>query len=187
MQRLTHEVYQAVKNEDWRLVVRNHRSWQDGYWDFPGCGHYLGGDGGGGVGYGPGAAVGAALGLKDTGALPVAIIGDGDFMMSPGAIWTGAHLEAPLVLVIMNNRSWGNDELHQREVALHRGRAVERAHIGQRTDEPAPDLASIARGFGAWAEGPIDDPDKIADAMRTAIFEAKKGKVAVVEVITSLD
>ncbi|MFY0633306.1 MAG: thiamine pyrophosphate-binding protein [Vannielia sp.] len=187
MQRLTHEVYQAVKDEDWRLVVRNHRSWQDGYWDFPGCGSYLGGDGGGGVGYGPGAAVGAALALKDTGALPVAIIGDGDFMMAPGALWTAVHHGAPLLLVLMNNRSWGNDELHQREVAKHRGRDVARAHIGQRTEDPICDLAAIARGFGAWSSGPIEDPDALAPALHEALARVKRGEVAVVEVITSLD
>lgn len=108
-------------------------------------------------------------------------------MMAPGAVWTGAHLETPLVFVIMNNRSWGNDELHQREVAAYRGRTVERAHIGQRTEDPAPDLSAVARAFGAWAEGPIDDPDKIAAGLRAAVEEAKKGRVAVVEVITSLD
>lgn len=187
MERLTHEAYQAVKDEDWRLVVRNHRSWRDGYWDFPGCGHYLGGDGGGGVGYGPGAAVGAALALKDTGALPVAIIGDGDFMMSPGALWTAAHHGAPLLMVIMNNRSWGNDELHQREVAHQRGRDVGRAHIGQRTHEPDADLVSVARGFGAWATGPLDDAETLAPALREAVERVKNGEVAVVEVITALD
>lgn len=187
MQRLTHEVYQAVRHENWRLVVRNHRSWQDGYWEFSGAGDYLGGDGGGGVGYGPGAAVGAALGLKGSGILPVAIIGDGDFMMAPGAIWSAAHHETPLLLILMNNRSWGNDELHQREVAHQRERDVARAHIGQRTHEPDVDLAAIARGFGAWAHDPIDDPEKIAPALHKAIEQVKKGKVAIVEIITSLD
>ncbi|MBF9036094.1 thiamine pyrophosphate-binding protein [Rhodobacterales bacterium HKCCE2091] len=187
MQRLTHEVYQAVKDDDWRLVVRNHRSWQDGYWDIPGCGHYLGGDGGGGVGYGPGAAAGAALGYKGTGILPVAIIGDGDFVMSPGAIWTAAHHGAPLLMVLMNNRSWGNDELHQREVAHLRDRDAARAHVGQRTEDPPADLTAIARGFGAWAAEPVADPDALAPALREAVTQVKKGAVAVVEVITALD
>lgn len=187
MERLTHEVFQAVKDDDWRLVVRNHRSWKDGYWDIPGCGHYLGGDGGGGVGYGPGAAVGAALGLKGQGLLPVAILGDGDFMMAPGAIWTAAHLQVPLLMVIMNNRSWGNDELHQREVAHLRGRDVGRAHIGQRTHQPDADLAAVARGFGAWAIGPVSDPDALSDALREAVAQVRQGQVAVVEVIAALE
>ncbi|MBM9593172.1 thiamine pyrophosphate-binding protein [Roseitranquillus sediminis] len=187
VERLTHEVFQAVRAEDWRLVVRNHRSWKDGYWAIPGCGHYLGGDGGGGVGYGPGAAVGAALGLKGTGVLPVAILGDGDFMMAPGAIWTAAHLGVPLLMVLMNNRSWGNDELHQREIAHQRGRDASRAHIGQRTHEPDADLATVARGFGAWAAGPVADPEALAPVLREAVERVKEGEVAVVEVVAQLE
>ena len=187
MERLTHEVYQAVRQEEWRLVVRNHRSWRDGYWAFSGAGDYLGGDGGGGVGYGPGAAVGAAIGLKDSGVLPVAILGDGDFMMGPGAIWTAAQHQAPLLMVIMNNRSWGNDELHQREIAHQRGRDISRAHVGQRTAEPDADLAAVARGFGAWAAGPIVDPDALAPALQEALTQVKEGRVAVVEVIAALE
>ncbi len=187
MERLTHEVFQAVKDEPWRLVVRNHRSWKDGYWDFSGAGDYLGGDGGGGVGYGPGAAVGAALALRDSGTLPVAILGDGDFMMAPGALWTAAHLKAPLLMVLMNNRSWGNDELHQREVAHQRGRDPGRAHIGQRTHAPDVDLATVARGFGAWASEPVEDPEALAPILREAVARVKQGEVAVVEVITALE
>ncbi|WP_161140584.1 thiamine pyrophosphate-binding protein [Propylenella binzhouense] len=186
LERITHEVYQAVKDEDWTLVVRNHRTWVEGCWPFAGAGQYLGGDGGGGVGYGPGAAAGAALALKGTGKLPVAMIGDGDFMMAPGAIWSAAHHRVPLLMVILNNRSWGNDELHQREVAEHRGRAVANAHIGQRTYDPDADLAGVARSFGAWAKGPIFDPAEIAGALREAITEVKAGRVAVVEVVTAL-
>ena len=187
MEVLTHDLYQAVKDEDWRLVVRNHRTWRDGYWPFSGAGDYLGGDGGGGVGYGPGAAAGAALALKGTGALPVAMLGDGDFMMAPGAIWSAAHMQAPLLVVILNNHSWGNDELHQREVAHQRDRDPSRAHIGQRTEEPHADIASIARGFGAWAPPRVEDPAKLADVLSEAVARVKQGEIAVVEVITALE
>lgn len=187
METLTHEVYQAVKGEDWRLVVRNHRTWRDGFFPFSGAGDYLGGDGGGGVGYGPGAAVGAALALRKSGVLPVAMLGDGDFMMAPGAIWSAAHMGAPLLMVILNNHSWGNDELHQREVAHQRGRDVSRAHIGQRTEEPHADIASIARGFGAWAPERVEHPAKLAPVLQDAVGRVKQGQVAVVEVITALE
>src|SRR6185312_15966825 len=42
---------------------------------------YLGSDGGGGVGGGPGISVGAALALKGSGRMAVAVCGDGDFLM----------------------------------------------------------------------------------------------------------
>lgn len=187
MEKLTHEIYEAVKGENWRLVVRNHRTWRDGYFPFEAAGDYLGGDGGGGVGYGPGAAVGAALALKDSGVLPVAMLGDGDFMMAPGAIWSAAHMGAPLLIVILNNHSWGNDELHQREVAHQRDRDISRAHIGQRTEEPYADIASIARGFGAWSPDLVDDPAKLPSVLQEAIGRVKNGEIAVVEVITALE
>lgn len=187
LQRITHEVYQAVKADDWSLVVRNHRTWAEGYWPIARSGQYLGGDGGGGVGYGPGAAVGAALGLKGSGKLPVAMIGDGDFMMAPGALWTGLHHGAALLMVILNNRSWGNDELHQREIATHRARSAATAHIGQTTRQPDVDLATVARGFGATAFGPIDDPEALAPTLAEAAEVVRNGGIAVVEVITALE
>jgi len=184
---VTRQLYDTVKDDDWSLVVRNHRSWAEGYWMIEHSGQYLGGDGGGGVGYGPGAAVGAALGLKGTGKLPVAMIGDGDFMMAPGALWSGVHHGAPLLLVLLNNRSWANDELHQREIAQHRGRSPQTAYIGQTTRDPDVDLATVARGFGAVAFGPVDDPAALPAVLAEAAEVVRGGGLAVVEVITALE
>jgi acetolactate synthase I/II/III large subunit len=184
--RLTHELYQAVKDKPWVLPVRNHRSFPEGLWDFTGSGQYLGADGGGGVGYGPAAAVGAALVYREQGKLPVAIMGDGDFQMGSGAIWTAVHYKIPLLIVINNNNSWGNDEFHQRNIARKRGRPVENAWIGQRMAEPATDYATIVHGYGGWAEGPVEDPAQLPDVFARAISEVEKGNVAVVDVRTGL-
>ncbi len=184
--RLTHELYQAVKHKPWVLPVRNHRSFPEAMWEFEGSGQYLGADGGGGVGYGPGAAVGAALAYREQGKFPVAIMGDGDFQMGSGAIWTAVHYKIPLLIVINNNNSWGNDEFHQRNIARKRGRPVENAWIGQRMTEPATDYAAIVRGYGGWAEGPVEDPVDLADVFARAISEVEKGNVAVVDVRTAL-
>jgi acetolactate synthase-1/2/3 large subunit len=187
LERLTHDVFQAVKGDDWVLTTRNHRTWPEGYWEFTASGQYLGSDGGGGVGYGPGAAIGAAMGLKGTGKLPVALIGDGDFMMTAGAIWTGVHHRAPLLMVIQNNRSWGNDELHQREIAALRGRSPATAHIGQTTLDPEVDICGVARSFGAIAIGPVTDPAELPDALARAAQMVRDGALVVVEVITALE
>ena len=77
----------------------------------------VGSDGGGGVGGGPGISVGAALALKGSGRLPIAICGDGDFLMGVTAVWTAVHYKIPLLFVIANNRSFYNDELHQERMA----------------------------------------------------------------------
>ncbi|MFN4282050.1 MAG: thiamine pyrophosphate-dependent enzyme [Alphaproteobacteria bacterium] len=186
LERMTHELYETVRDDDWHLVVRNHRSWCDAHWPIDRAGRYLGGDGGGGVGYGAGAAVGAALALKGTGALPVAIVGDGDYLMSIGALWTAAHYEIPLLLVIANNQTWGNDEVHQREVAHQRQRPVENAHIGLRMADPGVDLTASAKSFGVWAKGPISDPDQLKAVFAEAAAVVRGGKPAIVEVRTAL-
>ena len=116
---------------------------------------YLGSDGGGGVGGGPGISVGAALALKGSGRLPVAVCGDGDFLMGVTALWTAAHYRIPLLVVVANNRSFFNDELHQERVARMRNRPVENSWIGQRMTEPDIDLAGMARAQGALGFGPV--------------------------------
>lgn len=187
LERVTDALYRAVADKDWVLTVRNHRTWAEGYWKFQYAGQYLGGDGGAGVGYGAGAAVGAALGLKGTGKIPVAMFGDGDFMMTPGALWTACHHEAPLLVVLLNNRSWGNDELHQREIATQRGRDPGTAFIGQTTYAPDAQLTLIAQGFGARTFGPVDDPAQLDTVFAEAVAAVEAGAVVVVEVTTALE
>ena len=137
-------------------------SWNGAWWPFDHPLDYLGGDGGGGVGGGPGISVGAALALRGSGRLPVAICGDGDYLMSVTALWTAAHYRIPLLLVIANNRSFFNDELHQERVARMRNRPVENRWIGQRISDPDIDLASLARAQGAQAWGPIETQADLA-------------------------
>ena len=114
---------------------------------------FLGGDGGAGIGAGPGIAVGAALALRGGDRVPVAILGDGDTLMGISALWTAAKYRIPLLVIVANNRSYFNDELHQERVAITRGRPTENRWIGQRLEDPIPDIAALARGFGWQAEG----------------------------------
>jgi acetolactate synthase-1/2/3 large subunit len=184
--RMVSEVWEAVKNKNWLLAVRNQASFPEGIWQFPGAGSYLGTNGGGGVGYGPGAAVGAAIACRDSGRFCVALMGDGDFIMSAGAIWSAVHMRAPMLLVINNNTTWGNDEKHQMHVAEDRHRPMENAWIGQRMVDPDIDHATVARGYGAWAAGPIFDPADLGRVLKEAVAVVDKGGVAVVEVRTQL-
>jgi thiamine pyrophosphate-dependent acetolactate synthase large subunit-like protein len=52
--------------------------------------------------------------------------------------------------------------------------------------EPDIDFAALARGYGAWAEGPVEDPGALADVFRRAVAEVAAGHVAVVDVRTML-
>ena len=180
--RFVHEVYQAVRRKPWLLTNRGHRAWPQGIWQFKGCGDWLGHSGGGGVGYGPGAMVGGALAARDQGRFPVGILGDGDFQMQSGALWTAVHMNIPLLCIINNNTSWYNDEQHQIEVAKMRKRPVENAWIATTTREPGADLATVAKGWGAWSEGSISDGDTLAAALKRAVKEVEGGAVAVLDV-----
>jgi thiamine pyrophosphate-dependent acetolactate synthase large subunit-like protein len=143
---------------------------------------YLGFDGGGGIGSGPGMAVGAALGLKGSDRLPVAILGDGDYLMGLTALWTGVSHQVPLLIVIANNQSFFNDELHQERVARQRSRPVENRSIGLRMSAPAMNLAELARGQGAHGIGPVTGIDGLGAALDEAIAAVDAGGLAVVDV-----
>ena len=109
---------------------------------------------------GPGVTVGAALALKGSGRLPIGICGDGDFLMGVTALWTATHYRIPLLIVVANNRSFYNDEVHQERVARMRNRPVENKWIGQRISDPDIDLAALARAQGALGFGPVDDVEQ---------------------------
>ncbi|HET7850890.1 MAG TPA: thiamine pyrophosphate-binding protein [Pseudolabrys sp.] len=157
-------------------------SWNGASWAFDHPLSYLGSDGGGGVGGGPGISVGAALALKGSGRLPIAVCGDGDFLMGVTALWTAAHYHIPLLLVIANNRSFFNDELHQERVARVRNRPVENRWVGQRISEPDIDLAAMARAQGAQGFGPVKTIAELKATFAEAIAAAEGGAVAVVDV-----
>src|SRR5690606_4552587 len=75
-----------------------------------------------------------------------------DYLMGANALWTAARMRLPLMVVVANNRSYFNDEAHQQRMAEQRGRPVENKWIGQRIDDPAPDVAGFARAQGFEAE-----------------------------------
>lgn len=137
---------------------------------------YLGNDGGGGLGGGAGNAIGAGLALMDSGRVPIAILGDGDFMQGGSALWTAAHYKIPVLFMISNNRSNFNDEVHQEAVAKERDRPVENRWIGQRIDDPALDLAGYARAQGLAASGPITKAGDLAGALEEAISAVEAGE-----------
>jgi thiamine pyrophosphate-dependent acetolactate synthase large subunit-like protein len=157
-------------------------SWNGAWWPFRHPLDFLGSDGGGGIGGGPGISVGAALALRGSGRLPVAICGDGDFLMGATALWTAAHYRIPLLFVIANNRSFYNDEVHQERVARMRDRRVENKWIGQRIADPDVDIVKMARAQGAVGFGPVTSAMDMMPAFENAIRAVEAGAVAVVDV-----
>ena len=83
------------------------------------------------------------------------MLGDGDFCMGVTAVWTAVHHRIPLLILVNNNRSYYNDELHQESVAKTRGREVKNRWIGLRMENPVPDIAKLAEAQGAVGIGPV--------------------------------
>ena len=163
-------------------LIRLPLGWPGDALHFRGPLDFLGSDGGAGIGSGPGMAVGAALALKDSDRLPVAILGDGDCLMGINALWSARKYGIPLLVIVANNRSYFNDELHQERVANHRGRPPENRWIGQRLDDPAPDIAALARGFDWQAEGPVAARSDLDRTLVEAVEAVAAGGCRLVDV-----
>ena len=109
----------------------------------------------GGIGGGPGISVGAALALRGTGRLPVGLMG-------VTALWTAAHYRIPLLVIVANNQSFFNDEVHQERVARTRNRPIDNKWIGMRISDPDIDLAALAQAQGAQGFGPVHDAVRLS-------------------------
>jgi thiamine pyrophosphate-dependent acetolactate synthase large subunit-like protein len=178
---LAHALRGAVGKRDVSLAHLP-LSWQTSFWHFRHPLDFLGSDGGGGVGGGPGISVGAALALKGSGRLPIGICGDGDFLMSVTSLWTAVHYRIPLLIIVANNRSFYNDEVHQERMAILRNRPVDNKWIGQKMLDPEIDMAALARAQGARGYGPISKAEELPAVFAEAIAAVDAGEVAVVDV-----
>lgn len=102
---------------------------------------------GGSLGWAMGAAIGAQLARP--GARVVCIVGDGAFQFGIQSLHTANSLRLPIVHIVVDNASYAAVK-----AALKRYR--ERSDTSQATfpasDIAGPDIATIARGFGAYSE-----------------------------------
>ncbi len=163
-------------------LVRLPGGWPGERWPFNGPLDFLGYDGGGGIGSGPGMAIGAALALKDSDRLAIAVIGDGDFLMSVNAFWTAAHYRIPLLTIVANNQSYFNDEMHQDRVARIRSRNPENRWIGQKIRDPDLDLAKLAEAQGLTGIGPVKTIGQLATGVMKGVAVLREGGTCVIDV-----
>ena len=160
----------ALQGQDWVLSNNELRGWERRLWRIEQPYQYTGTSGGAGLGYGIGASLGVGLAHKGSGRIVLNLQPDGDLLYSSSALWTAAHEHLPLLTIMLNNHSYYNSEEHGLRMAEHRGRPAERAGIGTRPEGPAVDFATVARGFGMGASGPItsaaDLPGRAGDCGR---------------------
>jgi thiamine pyrophosphate-dependent acetolactate synthase large subunit-like protein len=159
--------------------------WPGEAYEFDGPLSFLGNDGGGAVGTGPGHTIGAALALKDGGRLTIGVLGDGDYLMGVNALWTASRMQIPVMIVVADNRSYYNDEMHQERVAQMRNRPAQNRWIGQRIDDPRVDLVGMARAQGFESEAPVSTAEALAKALkRGAEIVANGGRYFIDSVVT---
>ena len=184
--RVAAELWAQIKNEDWSLVANDmfFSGWCRRLWNPEKHYHYIGGSGGEGVGYGVGAAVGAALANKKYGRLSINIQNDGDLNYAPGALWSATHHQIPLLTVMHNNRAYHQETMDIYTMAARANRGVDRGHIGTTIREPNIDYASMAKAYGMYGIGPIENPVDLAPAIKKALEVVKKGEPALIDTVT---
>lgn len=107
----------------------------------------------------------------------VALVGDGDFLMTIQELATAAQYDIPVVAIVFNNLGWqAIRDLQQIAFAETNDYATMFEAEGQPI---TPNIAEIARGFGVHGVR-VEQPEALAPALREALA---LGHPAVVEVM----
>ena len=183
LERLLAEVGAALAGERFVLANATKQRTEHALWSLDRPRQYLGWEAGGGLGYGLGALIGSALASPD--AISVGIQPDGDLMYAPGALWTMARLRLPALVVMNNNRQYGNTVEHAAKIATSRGRGAHRRYAGAGLADPPIDFAGLAAAQGVWARGPITDPAALGEALEAALAVVRSGRPALLDVVTA--
>jgi thiamine pyrophosphate-dependent acetolactate synthase large subunit-like protein len=181
--RLAAELWEAIKGEDWVLVHGSLSGWERRLWEVREGARWVAG--GGGTGTGMGVALGAALAFRRTDRVCVSIQNDGDLLYTPGSLWTAAHHDIPMLVVMFNNQSYYQDVGHQTAITRMRERSLEHIGVGVSLDRPATDFATLARSFSLYGEGPIVEPEAIRPALERGLRVVKEERrLALIDTVT---
>jgi acetolactate synthase-1/2/3 large subunit len=111
------------------------------------------------MGYGIPAAVAAALRFSDRPV--VAVAGDGDFLMNGQELATAAQYGCDLLVIVVDNGSYGTIRMHQEREYPERISGTELRN---------PDFAALARAYGGWAET-VERTEDFAPVLDRALQE----------------
>jgi acetolactate synthase-1/2/3 large subunit len=126
----------------------------------------------GAMGYGVPAAVAAALRFPDRAV--VAVAGDGDFLMNGQELATAAQYGASLIVVVVDNGTYGTIRMHQEREYPGRVSATALAN---------PDFAMLALAYGAWSARAETTEQFVA-----ALDEAKgRSGIRLIHAVTDLE
>ncbi len=138
------------------------------------------------MGYSVPAAIGAKLGSNDIGKpnrQVVALVGDGDFMMTISEISMAVQLDLKnIYFVVLNNHGWiAIKDLQQAAFGEDRGYGT--AFEDKDGNSYSPDFAKIAEGFGCYSEK-ISKKEEIIPALERG---TKSSKPVVIEILVNRD
>ncbi|HEY3116035.1 MAG TPA: thiamine pyrophosphate-dependent enzyme, partial [Chloroflexota bacterium] len=91
------------------------------------------------------------------------------------------HHHIPVLLFVLNNGGYIGEGGHMAYTAEQRDRTAQGICIDFKN--PEVDYSSIARGCGAYTEGPIEDPAALGPAIARAVKVVKEqSTIAVIDV-----
>ena len=136
------------------------------------------------MGYSVPAAIGAKLGSIDIGKPKcevVALVGDGDFMMTISELSVAVQLGLKdIFFIVLNNYGWiAIKDLQQTAFGVERGYGTAFEDIKGRAY--SPDFTKIAEGFGCYSEQ-ISRKEEILPALERA---RQSGKPSVIEILVN--
>jgi acetolactate synthase-1/2/3 large subunit len=111
------------------------------------------------MGYGLPAAVAASIRFPERQVLVAA--GDGDFLMNGQELATAMRYGASMLILVIDNGSYGTIRMHQERDYPERVSATELIN---------PNFAALARAYGAWAET-VERTEDFAPALERAMRE----------------
>jgi thiamine pyrophosphate-dependent acetolactate synthase large subunit-like protein len=174
----------AVADVPWEIANGHLRGAVRDTWHLTRFNAHLGRNIGGGLGYGIGVAIGAALAHRNDDTVIVNLQNDGDLLYTPQGLWTAAKYDLPILNVVVNNRAYGQDRMHQTIVAKARNRDVANASVGIDIDTPDIDFAGLARAQGVEAWGPIADRDELDSVLAVAVKTVREERRPVLVDVT---
>jgi acetolactate synthase-1/2/3 large subunit len=130
---------------------------------------------GAGLGFSGGTALGAKLARRD--AMAVQVCGDGSFYQgAPEAVFAVARqYDLPIFSVVIDNSGWA--AVRESTLRMYPQGEANAENEFQARLAPKMDFSKIAESAGAYGVK-IDQPDQVADAIRTCLGEVKQGRSA---------
>ena len=89
----------------------------------------------------------------------VCVAGDGDFLMNGQELATAAQYGADVLVILVDNGSYGTIRMHQEREYPERISATELKN---------PDFAALARAYGGWSET-VEKTEDFAPALDKAL------------------